>query len=101
MSISGLDMTCEPLHLLCLSCISLVVLIFPFLSFADTNYITSLASGPYGLIFASFVPFFLDIPVTSRFRIFGLSFSDKSFIYLAGLPVSLLSYSIFVIYFFY
>ena len=58
---------------------------------ADTNYISTLASGPYGLIFASFVPFFLDIPITSRFRIFGLNFSDKSFIYLAGLQVSLLS----------
>nr|ACN35457.1 unknown [Zea mays] len=57
----------------------------------DTNYISTLASGPYGLIFASFVPFFLDIPITSRFRIFGLNFSDKSFIYLAGFQVSPLS----------
>jgi hypothetical protein len=72
----------------------------PFLFFADTNYISLLASGPYGLIFASFVPFFLDIPVTSQFRIFGLSFSNKSFIYLVGLQVSLLPYSIFVIYLF-
>jgi hypothetical protein len=75
-------------------------LIFLFLFFADTNYISLLASGPYGLIFASFVPFFLDIPVTSQFRIFGLSFSNKSFIYLVGLQVSLLPYSIFVIYLF-
>ncbi|GJN06264.1 hypothetical protein PR202_ga23973 [Eleusine coracana subsp. coracana] len=58
----------------------------------DTNYISSLASGPYGLIFASFVPFFLDIPVTSRFRVFGLNFSDKSFIYLAGLQLLLSSW---------
>lgn len=43
--------------------------------------------GPYGLIFASFVPFFLDIPVSTRFRVFGFHFSDKSFIYLAGLQV--------------
>lgn len=55
---------------------------------ADTNYISALASGPYGLIFASFIPFFLNIPITSRFRIFGVNFSDKSFIYLAGLQVS-------------
>lgn len=46
-----------------------------------------LASGPYGLIFASFVPFFFDIPVSTRFRVFGVRFSDKSFIYLAGLQV--------------
>ncbi|WVZ71657.1 hypothetical protein U9M48_020221 [Paspalum notatum var. saurae] len=58
----------------------------------DTNYISTLASGPYGLIFASFVPFFLDIPVTSRFRVFGLNFSDKSFIYLAGLQLLLSSW---------
>ncbi|RYR32841.1 hypothetical protein Ahy_A10g047365 isoform A [Arachis hypogaea] len=43
--------------------------------------------GPYGLIFASYVPFFLDIPVSTRIRVFGIPFSDKSFIYLAGLQV--------------
>lgn len=64
-----------------------LLLIFLFI-FADTNYLSTLACGPYGLIFASFIPFFLDIPVTSRFRIFGVNFSDKSFIYLAGLQVS-------------
>ncbi|XP_020114161.1 rhomboid-like protein 20 [Ananas comosus] len=46
-----------------------------------------LASGPYGLIFASYVPFFFDIPISLRFRIFGLHLSDKSFIYLAGLQL--------------
>ncbi|VFQ81063.1 unnamed protein product [Cuscuta campestris] len=46
-----------------------------------------LASGPYGLIFSSFVPFYLDIPVTTRFRVFNLHFSDKVFIYLAGLQL--------------
>jgi hypothetical protein len=44
-------------------------------------------SGPYGLIFASFIPFFFDIPVSTWFRVFGVRFSDKSFIYLAGLQV--------------
>lgn len=47
----------------------------------------SILSGPYGLIFSSFVPFYLDIPVSTRFRIFSLHFSDKSFIYLAGLQL--------------
>lgn len=46
-----------------------------------------LTSGPYALIFASFVPFYLDIPVTKRFNVFGAHFSDKSFIYLAGVQV--------------
>ncbi|KAG5583343.1 hypothetical protein H5410_053970 [Solanum commersonii] len=47
----------------------------------------SVLSGPYGLIFSSFVPFYLDIPVSTRFRLFSLHFSDKSFIYLAGLQL--------------
>ncbi|KAL1291745.1 rhomboid-like protein 20 isoform X1 [Arachis duranensis] len=47
--------------------------------------------GPYGLIFASYVPFFLDIPVSTRIRVFGIPFSDKSFIYLAGLQQLVLS----------
>lgn len=59
-------------------------LFFPFFFADPANLITS---GPYGLIFASFVPFFFDIPVSTRFRVFGVRFSDKSFIYLAGLQV--------------
>ncbi|XP_016471602.2 rhomboid-like protein 20 isoform X1 [Nicotiana tabacum] len=47
----------------------------------------STLSGPYGLIFSSFVPFYLDIPVSTRFRILSLHFSDKAFIYLAGLQL--------------
>lgn len=62
------------------------LIVFNHLFFADST--SSLASGPYGLLFASFVPFFLDVPVSSRFRIFGLNFTDKSFIYLAGLQVA-------------
>ncbi|KAF1859185.1 hypothetical protein Lal_00001016 [Lupinus albus] len=49
-------------------------------------------SGPYGLIFASFVPFFFDIPVSTRFHVFGFHFSDKSFVYLAGLQLLLSSW---------
>ncbi|TKY62715.1 Rhomboid protein 20 [Spatholobus suberectus] len=48
--------------------------------------------GPYGLIFASFVPFFFDIPVSTRFRVFSFLFSDKSFIYLGGLQLLLSSW---------
>lgn len=48
----------------------------------------SLSPGPYGFIFASFVPFFFDIPVSTRFKVLGARFSDKSFVYLAGLQVN-------------
>ncbi|KAE8678539.1 Ubiquitin-associated domain-containing protein 2 isoform 3 [Hibiscus syriacus] len=51
-----------------------------------------LTSGPYGLIFASFIPFYFDIPVSTWFRIFGVRFSNKSFIYLAGLQLLLSSW---------
>ncbi|CAM6032750.1 unnamed protein product [Sphagnum compactum] len=52
----------------------------------------SLTPGPYGLIFASFVPFFFDIPISTRFKVFGVHFSDKSFVYLAGLQLLLSSW---------
>ncbi|EAY73448.1 hypothetical protein OsI_01326 [Oryza sativa Indica Group] len=71
--------------------VSLLLEILSLVLLKDTNYLSTLACGPYGLIFASFIPFFLDIPVTSRFRIFGVNFSDKSFIYLAGLQLLLSS----------
>ncbi|XP_039045601.1 rhomboid-like protein 20 [Hibiscus syriacus] len=51
-----------------------------------------LTSGPYGLIFASFIPFYFDIPASTWFRIFGVRFSNKSFIYLAGLQLLLSSW---------
>ncbi|KAF9593759.1 hypothetical protein IFM89_024927 [Coptis chinensis] len=46
-----------------------------------------LASGLYGLIFSSFVPFYFGIRVSTRFCIFGINFSNKSFVYLAGLQL--------------
>lgn len=51
-----------------------------------------LAPGPYGIIVSLFVPFFLDIPVSTRFQIFSVRFSDKSFVYLAGLQLLLSSW---------
>ncbi|XP_009414213.2 rhomboid-like protein 20 isoform X2 [Musa acuminata AAA Group] len=48
-----------------------------------------LASGPYGLIFAAFVPFFVDIPVMSRFRVLGINFTDKSIVYFVGFQLLL------------
>ncbi|KAJ3693756.1 hypothetical protein LUZ60_009236 [Juncus effusus] len=54
----------------------------------DTKF-NILASGPYSLIFALFVPFYFDIPISSRFNIFGVNFSNKFFIYTAGLQLLL------------
>ncbi|KAL9260282.1 Rhomboid-like protein [Drosera capensis] len=50
-----------------------------------------ITSGPYGFIFSSFVQFYFDIPVSSRFKIFRFRLSDKSFIYFAGLQQLFLS----------
>ncbi|WVZ68477.1 hypothetical protein U9M48_017412 [Paspalum notatum var. saurae] len=57
------------------------------LGYMKDHSLSPLASGPYGLIFASYVPFFFDIPISMRFRVFGVSLSDKSFVYLAGLQL--------------
>lgn len=48
-----------------------------------------LCSGPYGLLFASFVQFAYDIPPSGRFSIFGIQMSSKAFTYLAGLQLLL------------
>lgn len=39
---------------------------------------TALPSGPYGLIFANFVPFTLSIPPAQHFTLFGLPMTDKA-----------------------
>ena len=39
---------------------------------------TALPAGPYGLIFASFVPFAVDVPPAQRFSLFGLPMTDKA-----------------------
>ncbi|CAI9765622.1 unnamed protein product [Fraxinus pennsylvanica] len=53
---------------------------------------TIMTSGPYGLIFSSFVPFYFDIPVSTQFRVLGFQFSNKTFTYLAGLQLLLSSW---------
>ncbi|KAA8517287.1 hypothetical protein F0562_017580 [Nyssa sinensis] len=72
----------------------IVSLLFEILALAllKDPTLNTLTSGPYGLIFSSFVPFYLDIPVSTRFHVFGLRFSNKSFIYLAGLQLLLSSW---------
>lgn len=56
---------------------------------ADLSSIASirLGSGPIGLIFSSFVSFFFDIPVSTRFKLLGFEVSEKSFVYFVGLQV--------------
>lgn len=56
---------------------------------ADLSSIASirLGSGPIGLIFSSFVSFFFDIPVSTRFKLLGVEVSEKSFVYFVGLQV--------------
>ncbi|ESW34071.1 hypothetical protein PHAVU_001G121800 [Phaseolus vulgaris] len=72
-----------------LTSLLLEVLAVALLKDPTANLVTP---GPYGLIFASFVPFFFDIPVSTRFRVFSFFFSDKSFIYLAGIQLLLSSW---------
>eukprot|EP01006_Ploeotia_vitrea_P040126 TRINITY_DN66404_c3_g1_i3.p1 TRINITY_DN66404_c3_g1~~TRINITY_DN66404_c3_g1_i3.p1 ORF type:complete len:292 (-),score=117.11 TRINITY_DN66404_c3_g1_i3:55-930(-) len=47
--------------------------------------------GPYAFIFALFVFFFRDVPKSTRFRVLGLPLSDKTFVYLVGLQMTLAS----------
>ncbi|KAG2687387.1 hypothetical protein I3760_09G048700 [Carya illinoinensis] len=74
------------------SIIVALLLEFLTLTLLKDSAVNLVATGPYGLIFASFVPFFFDIPVSTWFRVFGLRFSNKSFIYLAGLQLLLSSW---------
>ncbi|KAM7505236.1 hypothetical protein LguiB_004140 [Lonicera macranthoides] len=62
------------------------------LSLLKDHSLNRLTTGPYGLIFSSFIPFYLDIPVSTWFRVLSFRFSDKSFIYLAGLQLLLSSW---------
>lgn len=44
-------------------------------------------AGPYSLIFANYVNYFMDVPSTQRFRVFGWPMTDKAFLYLAGIQL--------------
>jgi membrane associated rhomboid family serine protease len=48
-----------------------------------------ITSGPYGFIFAMFVLYFFDIPVSIRSRVAGFNITDKSFIYLLAIQLLL------------
>uniref|UniRef100_A0A0D3BP70 Uncharacterized protein n=1 Tax=Brassica oleracea var. oleracea TaxID=109376 RepID=A0A0D3BP70_BRAOL len=74
-------------HLVLWVFVSLILQSIVLSLFKDTTA-NLLTSGPYALVFAYFVPFYLDIPVSKRFNVFGAHFSDKSFIYLVGVQVN-------------
>ena len=48
--------------------------------------------GPYALIFGLFAHYKLDIPSASRYRFFGIPFTDKIFTYIVGLQVLFADY---------
>jgi membrane associated rhomboid family serine protease len=62
------------------------------LSLLKDRSVNRLTPGPYALIFSSFIQFHFDIPVSTWFRVFRIRFSDKSFIYLAGIQLLLSSW---------
>ena len=45
------------------------------------------ASGPYPLLFANLVAFFLEVPPLQKFTFLGVNVSDKVFVYLAALQL--------------
>mmetsp|Transcript_23469 Transcript_23469/g.44706 ORF Transcript_23469/g.44706 Transcript_23469/m.44706 type:complete len:334 (+) Transcript_23469:98-1099(+) len=47
----------------------------------------TLASGPYGLLFALLVQYAYDVPAGSFFSVLGCRFSDKTFMYLLALQL--------------
>ncbi|KAL1548760.1 Rhomboid-like protein 20, variant 2 [Salvia divinorum] len=71
--------------------ISILLEVFTLLLLKDPS-LNILTSGPYSLIFSSFVPFYFDIPISTRFHVLNVNFSDKTFIYLAGLQLFLSSW---------
>jgi membrane associated rhomboid family serine protease len=44
-------------------------------------------SGPYAIIFACFMLFYLYIPASARFKLLGINLSDKVFTYLLGIQL--------------
>ena len=47
-----------------------------------------LPAGPYGVIFASLYQYYTLIPITYEFKIFGVAFTDKVFMYILAAQVS-------------
>eukprot|EP00270_Netrium_digitus_P006257 TRINITY_DN18590_c0_g1_i1.p1 TRINITY_DN18590_c0_g1~~TRINITY_DN18590_c0_g1_i1.p1 ORF type:complete len:320 (+),score=81.81 TRINITY_DN18590_c0_g1_i1:127-1086(+) len=71
---------------------ALLLLLLPSEFASQRQQVSSMAPGPYGVIFGSLVSFILDIPACTHFSVFSLSFTDKSFIYLAALQLMVSSW---------
>ncbi|XP_074657779.1 ubiquitin-associated domain-containing protein 2-like [Tubulanus polymorphus] len=56
--------------------------------FRDVINIDTLPSGPYGLLFPMFVPFFCDMPRVAMTHIWGIPVTGKSFMYILGLQIT-------------
>ncbi|ORZ38963.1 hypothetical protein BCR44DRAFT_35317 [Catenaria anguillulae PL171] len=54
--------------------------------------VETLASGPYAMLFASLYLFHHRVPENDRFRFLGISFSQKSFVYLMTIQLLTLSW---------
>ncbi|KAJ1977407.1 hypothetical protein H4R34_003590 [Dimargaris verticillata] len=63
-----------------------------FLVSGNSIGLNSLPPGPYGLIFATLYQFYRIIPSTYKFRILGVSLTDKSYMYLLALQFLALNY---------
>jgi len=53
------------------------------------GFLQEVACGPYGILFATLVQFYLEIPSVSSFEIMGLRLSDKSLTYLVAVHLLL------------
>ena len=53
-----------------------------------------LPAGPYGVIFAALYQYYTLIPVTYEFKIFGVAFTDKAFMYALAAQVRKISLSL-------
>lgn len=74
------------------SVVSILVQVCALFTLRGVEGDLSLSPGPYGLLFACYVPFCFDIPVSTRFCVLSVDLSDKSFVYLAGLQLLLSSW---------
>lgn len=57
---------------------STVVISYALQTAVSAALSTVLPAGPYGWIFANFIPFTLDVPPAQRFTLFGMPMTDKA-----------------------
>jgi hypothetical protein len=67
-------------------------------SYFPGTRISWIPGGPYGLIFASLVQYFYEIPVSVPMNVMGLTLSDKTISYIMAMQVCLYVYAFFSVY---